>query len=205
MISAQDAQSIVLQRVDDAADEDDLDRIVIQSCELSERGDYWVIRANSKAYVIYGMQERCYVGVNAYLVSTTTGTLDIVGSGQSLESYLQDRYDLAAAGDNHYVLGPAFGRSDKAALLHLHQQLECRLQDAIRLLSAPQNAWITGQLSTLQMASKILQQRGIEVCIVLCPEVGSAIKIESNVWHWEALKAEFHRLIHSLTHLPART
>jgi len=45
------------------------ERFVIQSCELSANGDYWVIRSNSKDYVVLGMTEFWHVGVKAHLIN----------------------------------------------------------------------------------------------------------------------------------------
>ena len=105
MIAEEDAKAIILDMLNSREHKD---TFVIQSCALSPRGDYWIIRANSEDYVLRGMGEKCYVGVNAHLVSTLTGDTELVGSAASVESYLQDKYDLAAAGDQHYVLAPAF-------------------------------------------------------------------------------------------------
>jgi len=99
MITSEDAQAAVLTRVNSAAHVLCRDTFVIQSCVLSARSDYWIVRANSEDFVLRGMGEKQYVGVNAYLVSTVAGSIEIVGSGQSVESYLQDKYDVEAAGD----------------------------------------------------------------------------------------------------------
>ncbi|TPG93310.1 hypothetical protein EAH72_20475 [Pseudomonas caspiana] len=40
------------------------ERFVIQSCELSANGDYWVIRSNSEDYVVHGMTEFCAPAVD---------------------------------------------------------------------------------------------------------------------------------------------
>jgi hypothetical protein len=166
VIAEEDAKAIILDMLNSREHQD---TFVIQSCALSPRGDYWIIRANSEDYVLRGMGEKCYVGVNAHLVSTLTGDTELVGSAASVESYLQDKYDLAAAGDQHYVLAPAFAREEKAALVNLRQKLSCSYPEALRLMEAPQKAWITGRLSTLKTAQELLQQNGISVMIELRP------------------------------------
>jgi hypothetical protein len=148
------------------------------------------------------MVEKQYVGVNAYLVSSVSGNVELVGSAQSVESFLQDRYDAEAAEDEHYVLGPIFTRYEKTALVNLRQKLECSFQDAMLLISAPQSAWITGSLATLKNAKELLEQQEINVSIQLHPEIASAIEIDNSVSDWNAMKTELHRLIHILTHRP---
>lgn len=202
MITAEDAHAIVLSRTNSAPSDVCRDIFVIQSCELSARRDYWIVRANSEDFVHRGMVEKQYVGVNAYLVSSVSGNVEFVGSGQSVEGFLQDSYDAEAAGDEHYVLGPIFTRYEKTALVNLRQKLECSFQDTILLISAPQSAWITGSLGTLKNAKELLEQQDINVSIQLHPEIASAIEIDNSVSDWSAMKTELHRLIHILTHRP---
>jgi len=91
-------------------------------------------------------------------------------------------------------------RSEKTALINLRQKLECSFQEAILLVSAPQSAWITGSLSMLKHAKELLQEQSIDVDIRLQSDIANAIEIDHSVWHWGALKTEFHRLMHILTH-----
>lgn len=202
MISAEDAQAIVLSRINSAPDDVFRDIFAIQSCELSARRDYWIVRANSEDFVCRGIGEKQYVGVNAYLVSSVSGNLEIVGSGQSVENFLQDRYDTEAACGKYYVLVPNFTRHEKTALVNLRKKLECTFQEAILLISAPQNPWITGSLGTLKTAKKILERQDINVSIQLLSEISNAIEIDDGVWHWSALKTELRRLIRNLSHRP---
>src|SRR3990167_7401021 len=102
MINEEQAKAFVLHRCE--AFTQGRERFAVQSCTLSSKGDYWVVRANSEDFVLRGIQELCYVGANAHLVHTTSGDIETVGSGQSVEQYLEDKYDLIEAGDKHYVL-----------------------------------------------------------------------------------------------------
>jgi hypothetical protein len=187
MIDADQAKSIVLRRSE--ASSQSGDRFAIQSCVLSDRGDYWIVRANSEDFVVRGVQERQYVGANAHLVNAKSGAVETVGSGQSVEQYLKDKYDVAVAGDNHYVLVCGFDNSDKASVIHLRQKLDCTLQIAVQLTSEPSRVWLYGKRSALLHAQELLQREGIATNIQLQAKTGSAVWIDHSVWHWEAVKA----------------
>lgn len=100
MIDKETAQSIVLQFCQDNALDSNQDLFVIQSCELSPNRDYWVICCNTEDYVVRGVIEHCYVGVSAYLVDTTSGAIEKVGSAQNWRQYLQDKYNLQPVGES---------------------------------------------------------------------------------------------------------
>lgn len=186
-VNADQAKAIVLRLCEAPSPEGD--RFAIQSCTLSAKGDYWIVRANSEDFVVRGMEERRYVGANAHLVNTTTGDVETVGSGISLEDYLQDKYDLAKAEGKHYVLGPEFDRSDKAAVVRLRQKLECSLQRAMQLASPDMRCWLTGKRRTLQHAQAMLRREGIAASIQLLADPGVAARIDDSVGHWNALKS----------------
>jgi len=191
MINEAQAKALVLNRCDTFSQ--DGERFAVQSCTLSPKGDYWIIRANSEDFVLRGIQERCYVGVNAHLVDTASGCIETVGSAQSVEQYLEDKYDLTEAGDKHYVLEPSFGRDDKATTILLRQKLDCSVQRAIELLSPASRRWLTGKKSTLRKAQSLLAQEGISTSIQLQVAPGSALNIDDSVWYWEELKALLNR------------
>ncbi|MBP7451595.1 MAG: hypothetical protein KA914_02240 [Ottowia sp.] len=192
MIDADQAKALVLRRSEAACQ--GRDRFVIQSCTLSEHGHYWVIRANSEDFVVRGILERCYVGVNAYLVNTASGEIETVGSGQSVEQDLEDKYDAIVAGAKHYVLGPNFDKTDKAAVIRLRQKLECSLQRAMHLVSPESGCWLIGKRRTLSNAQAMLQHEGIATSIQLQESPGSAVPIDDSVWHWNALKSALNRM-----------
>jgi hypothetical protein len=184
VITAEDAKSIILRR--SRTDEDGL-QLAIQSCELSPHGDFWVIRANSEDYVIRGMWERLLVGVSAYLVNVNDGTVTVVGSGQSWQELLQDKYDADAAGAMQYVLEPTFSRDDKMAVINLRQRLECSLQSALEMLSPDHRQWFTGSRGLLLNVREKLKEKGIETAIVLLPSAEGAIGVGRSMWHWDAI------------------
>ncbi|WP_051517025.1 hypothetical protein [Herbaspirillum sp. RV1423] len=192
MIDAEQAKTLVLRRSE--ASSHGRERFAIQSCTLSERGDYWVIRANSEDFVVRGIQERCYVGVNAHLVNTVSGQIETVGSGRSVDQYLEDKYDAAAAGAMQYVLGPAFGKDDKRAVIRLRQKLECSLQQAIKLVLPESSNWIIGTRRTLLHMQAMLLREGIATNIQLRKSPISAESIDDSVWHWDALKLALNRV-----------
>ncbi len=184
MISEDDAKSIVLKLCNaDAGGE----KFVIQSCKASPRGDYWIVRSNSEAYVIHGDFERCYVGVSARLVNAITGEVETVGSGSSWQEYLQDKYDVEIAAGLHYVLEPAFDVKDKAALVNLRQRLVRSYQETIALVSPEHRHWLTGKLRVLKIAQTLLKEQGIEASICLREKTLGAALIDERIWHWEAL------------------
>ena len=184
MISAEDARSTVLRLCEDSAPGE---RFTIQSCDLSPRGDYWVVCCNSEDYVVHGMFDRCYVGVSAHLVSVASGDVETVGSAQSWLEYLQDKYDLVAAAGAYYVLEPTFDRMDKAALINLRQKLSCSMQDAIAMLASGRRQWLTGNLRLLRRTQDILRDKGIGTAIVLHPAPLAATTIDERSWYWDAV------------------
>ncbi len=195
MLSAQQASAIVLALHDGTLRDGKPERFVIQSCELSANGDYWVVRSNSEDYVVHGMEQYCYVGVNAHLVDVVTGATEIVGSCFSVDEYLQDQYDLRAAAGNLYVLTPAFARDDKPAMVNLRQKLACTYPEVQTLLSGEQRQWLTGTRRHLQDAQRLLADQGIATHIELQPEAAGAISIGVECWHLDAvLKALRNRL-----------
>ncbi|MBB5943504.1 hypothetical protein [Xanthomonas sp. 3307] len=192
MIKADQAKALVLHCYEASCE--GRERFAIQSCTLSERGDYWIVRANSEDFVLRGIQERCYVGINAHLVNTTSGEIEIVGSGQCLDEYLQDKCDAANAGASHYVLCPDFDTSDKASVIRLRQRLECSLQRAIQLASPEFGCWLTGKRRMLSNAKEMLQNEGIAVRIRLLENPRCAVTIENYILHWTELRSALNRV-----------
>lgn len=187
MIDVEQAKAIVLSKCESFSRSGE--RFAIQSCVLSERGDYWIVRANSEDFVLRGIQERQYVGVNAYLVNTSSGEVEAIGSRQNVQQHLNDRYDLAAAGDGYYVLACAIDPEDKAAIVHLKRRLGCTLQRAVHLTSAEFRGWLYGKRSALLHAQALLEREGISVVIQLMEETGCAVQIDHPLPHWDALKS----------------
>lgn len=185
LIDAAQAQAIVLRLCEESGNE----KFAIQSCEFSARGNCWIVRANSADYVLHGRAEHCYVGVNAYLVDGQSGSIEIVGSGRSVEHYLQDKEDLRAAGGQSYVLGPAFDSANKAKVIRLRQAVACPSGLALQMLAPQNRAWLTGALQVLKDAQSMLETQDIPTQIILQPDPGRAVEIDHRVWHWEALKA----------------
>ncbi|WP_185814679.1 hypothetical protein [Xanthomonas sp. SS] len=185
MITADRARETVLRLCESDSEE----RFAIQSCELSPRGDYWVVRCNSEEYIVHGFFGSCYVGVSAYLVNASSGHVEIVGSGQSWQQYLQDKYDLEVANGAHYIIRPTFDRTDKTAFVNLRKRLERSLQESIRLVSPENNHWLTGRLRPLENARELLKEKGISVDVVLRKDTSGAIEINESDLHWDALKS----------------
>lgn len=194
-LTADQACAIVLALFDGAMRDGKPERFVIQNCELSANGDYWVIRCNSEDYVVHGMTEFCYVGVNAHLINVFTGEREMVVSCITVEEYLQDKYDLKAAAGKQYVLTPALDRADKPALINLRQKLQCTYPQTLALLTGQQRLWLTGTRMLLKNAQRLLGEQGITTQIELLPDAGEAVVISVETWHIEAvLKAVRKRL-----------
>ena len=181
MVSELDARNRVLSRVGRS------EPFAVQSCVLSSRGDYWVIRANSAALVLHGDTSRRYVGVNAYLIDAHSGEFEIVPSYASAEHYLQDKYDVLEAAGRPYVLCAGFARQDRKAIIALRQKLECPLRRAL-LLAEPAHPWLTGKRSVLQHAQKLLADQGVASVVTLVDDPTDAPRIDDSVWHWQVLR-----------------
>ena len=193
-LTAEQACEIVLGLSDNVMRDGKPVRFVIQSCELSANGDYWVIRSNSEDYVVHGMTEYCYVGVNAHLINVRTGEHDTV-VGWSVDEHLQDKYDLGAASGKPYVLIPIIDRSDKTALVNLRRKLQCTYPQTLALLTGEQRLWLTGKRRILEDAQRMLFEQGINTQIELVADAGEAIAIDVETWYTEAvLKAVRKRL-----------
>ncbi|WP_256261834.1 hypothetical protein [Pseudomonas gingeri] len=196
MLSAQQACTIVLGLYDGVLRDGEPERFVIQSCELSANGDYWVVRSNSEDCVVRGMTEYCYVGVDAHLVDVISGAIETVASGGSVEEYLQDLYDLGAAAGHLYVLTPAFFVDDKPATINLRQKLACTYPQMLTLLSGERRQWLTGRRRHLQDAQRLLADHGVATNVELLPDAAGAICIGVEHWHIDAvLKAIRNRLL----------
>ncbi|MBK5512558.1 hypothetical protein [Pseudomonas sp. TH15] len=194
-LTADQACAIVLALFDGAMRDGKPERFVIQNCELSANGDYWVIRCNSEDYVVHGMTEFCYVGVNAHLINVFTGEREMVVSCITVEEYLQDKYDLEAAAGKQYVLTPALDRADKPALINLRQKLQCTYPQTLALLTGQQRLWLTGTRMLLKNTQRLLGEQSITTQIELLPDAGEAVVIGVETWHIEAvLKAVRKRL-----------
>jgi hypothetical protein len=192
MIPADQATALVLKRSEAASL--NRERFAVQSCALSVRGDYWIVRINSEDFVLRHIGERQYVGVNAHLVDTSSGQIEIVGSGQSVEQYLEDKYDIATAGGKQYVLEASIDRSDKRSVIRLRQKLEISLQRAMQLVSPESRGWLTGKRRTLSCAQAMLQREGIATTVELREDPGVAVAIDDSVWHWKALVSALSRI-----------
>jgi len=184
MVTEADAKRSVLSRMQGASESE---AFAVQSCALTPLRDYWIVRANSAGYVLNGDLARCYVGVNAYLVDTRTGEIEVVGSGATVDQYLQDKYDLREAAGRHYVLCAGFSADDKRAIIRLRQKLECSLQRA-RMLSERNRPWATSARRTLVMAQELLQKQAVSTLITLVDDPLDARPIDTGIWHWDALK-----------------
>lgn len=194
MIDADAAQAMILRFCEGDTQSPHYMKHAIQCCVLSERGDYWIIRANSEAYVVHGRSEYCYVGVNAFLLDVVSGEIETVVSGNRVSHYLQDKYDIRNAAGQAYVLEPAFERSDKAAVVRLRQTLACRLPHALALLSPEHRSWLTGRRRVMQWAQRELVAKGVATEVMLRRGSGGALYIPEQIWHWDLLLAELKRL-----------
>lgn len=191
MITSQQARDIVLNHCHSSPCDE---RFVIYFCELSAKQDFWIIRCNSERYVIYNQLEHCYVGVNAYLVDTYTGKIDIVGSGQNVEDFLQDIYDAQAAGSQFYLLRPIFSKENKIALLNLKQWLGYGYTDTVNLLTINKN-WFTGKRRNLQHVQILLNKRDINTEIILADKTEGIVIIDNSTWFEEDIRRELRKVI----------
>ncbi|WP_339414423.1 hypothetical protein [Pseudomonas sp. EA_35y_Pfl2_R5] len=193
MLSAQQASAIALDFHKGSIRDGRPEQFVIQSCELSANGDYWVIRCNTEDCVVHGKTEYCYVGVNAHLVEVRSGALETVASCFSVEEYLQDKDDLHAAVGNSYVLGPSFSSENKAAVINLRHKLACSYQDSLALLSGAGRQWLTGKRRYLEDVQRLLTIEGIATDIELQVHPKDAITIGPETWHIDAVLKAIHR------------
>ena len=194
MINADTAQAMILRFCEGDPQSPHYVKHAIQCCVLSERGDYWIIRANSEAYVVHGRSEFCYVGVNAFLLDVLSGEIETVVSRNRVSDYLQDKYDVRDADGQAYVLEPAFDLTDKAAVIRLRQTLDCRLSLALALLSPEHRSWLTGQRRVMQWAQREFTAKGVATEVMLRLGTGGALYIPEQIWHWDLLLAELKRL-----------
>lgn len=167
--------------------------LVIMSCELSERGDFWVIVANTEDYVSHGKLEAMLLGVNAYLVHVGTGAITVVGSAQRWEDVIEGLHDLEVAAGQFYVLVSTGDQDDKRETIRLHQRLACSLRDARYLLSPAGQHWLTGTRRALAAAQALLHAQGIATEVVLRPDAGGAIVLESAEVTWPVVSEHICR------------
>ncbi|NHZ96239.1 hypothetical protein [Massilia sp. CCM 8734] len=189
MISSETAQAMVLRRSEGDPSSSRHEKFAVQSCQLSRQGDYWIVCVNTAAYVVHGRAEHCLVGVNAHLVDVISGQIETVASCRPVEDYLQDKYDVRRAAGMHYMLTPAFDRTDKVAVIRIRQAFGCSMQEAMKLASPEHHCWLTGPRRVLQWAQGELTLKNIVTDIVLAPDAAHAVDIDGSIWHWDLLKA----------------
>lgn len=182
MLTRQKIESLVLRlcSTDEAP-------FAIQSCERSPDSAYWVVRANDAQYVFHGRTEFCHVGVNAYLVDSFSGEIEVVGSNCSVEQYLVDKKDLLLAGQKKYVLYPAFDGYDPKWVIHLHRKIGCSLPDA-RRLARNTEWWLTGKKRVLEVARDLFAREGISVNVTLAVNAGVAQVLSDGPLFWDDIK-----------------
>ena len=182
MLTSEQAQTVVLNQVNNPnrqCTDDEL--FVVSYCRLSPRKDFWVISANSKAYIIDGDQSKCYVGVGAYLVDVESGDLTIVGSGQSLNDYFQDMYDDRTANGKVYLLRSGYNSLPKAEVITLKNLLGCDLKESRELLIGSSKDWVYGKNRVLVKFQNYLIDKGIKTEITLSKETKNAIELK-DLW-----------------------
>lgn len=186
MYSELEARQKVLDFVNSGSAERE-DEFVVSSIHLSEHSDYWIVTANSRAYVEEGDISRCYVGVSAYMLNTESGEIEIIGSAQSPQIFLQDKYDLRRAGSQSYVLVCSHDKYDKRAIINFHQVFKCPLQKAIKLIRERRD-WFTGKKRFLVEAQNLLAQKGIKTIVELKSQTLATSTIKSEIIWWEAME-----------------
>ncbi|NHZ34029.1 hypothetical protein [Massilia rubra] len=189
MISSDMAQAMVLRRSEGDPSSARYEKFAVQSCQLSRQGDYWIVCVNTAAYVLHGRAERCLVGANAHLVDVISGQIETVASCRPVEDYLQDKYDVRRAAGMHYMLTPAFDRTDKVAVIRIRQAFGCSMREAMKLASPEHHCWLTGPRRVLRWAQGELTLKNIVTDIILAPDAEDAVDIDDSIWHWDLLKA----------------
>lgn len=184
MITAEQAKQIILDQYNHDSDENH----VIYYCEISPNQDYWIIRCNTEKSIVYQQLEYLLIGVNAHLVNTETGEVEVVGSGQDVDEYLQDNYDLRQAGTQSYVLIPVFDINNKAVLIKLRQHLQCSFADMHLLFSTKPQVGFTGTRRQLQHIQQQLNLFNISSNINLTPPPVKALIMNDANWHYEDSK-----------------
>ena len=154
----------------------------ISSCELDSRGRYWVIFANTRAWVVYGDGGRCLVGVSAYLIEVSTGELTVLGSGSDWRTYLEDLYDREETGGAYRVLISDHEVNDKRAIIRLHQRLGCSLGDARWLLSEANRSWFTGTRRVLTDAQAMFASLDMRTHLEVRDDPQQAVELLGPVW-----------------------
>ncbi len=187
MYNETQAKEKVLELVNKPGRGHDEDEFVISSIRLSENRDYWVVHANSKAYVEFGDSSRCYVGVGAYMVDSITGQIEIVGSAESPEQFIQDKYDLKKANGKSYILTCNHDIKDKKAIVNIHQVFNCPLNKAKYLLRENRN-WFSGKKRHLEQVQSFMNSKGIKTEIKLADLDSAIASINSEVIWWEAME-----------------
>lgn len=125
------------------------------------------------------------VGINAHLVNTETGEIEIVGSGQSVDDYLQDKYDLHKASDQAYVLIPYINWKNNKKIIKLKQWLQCSYED-LKLLSKPQHLYgLTSYRRGLAAVQNYLLSKQITSEIKLMTQPINAMRLKNDIYYIE--------------------
>lgn len=184
MVTEEHAKQIILNLHNHDSDE----KYVIYYCEISQNQDYWIIRCNTEKGIIYQQFEHLLIGVNAHLVNTQNGEVEIIGSNQDVDEYLQDKHDLHEAGNKSYVLIPTFDINHKMLLIKLRQSLHCSYADIILLFSTQPQPGFTGTRRQLQYVQQRLKTLSITSDIHLILPPVKALIINAANWYDKDIK-----------------
>lgn len=181
-ISAEKTKTMILDLYHHTNPHDSVEKYVIYYCELSPNKNYWIIRCNTEKAIIFQQFEYMLVGVNAHLVNTKTGEIEIVGRGQNIDDYLQDKYDLHKAGEQSYVLIPYINWKNSKKIIKLKQWLQCSYED-LKLLSKPQHLYgLTSYRRGLATIQNYLLSKQIISEIKLMTQPIAAMRLKNDIY-----------------------
>lgn len=162
MICREEAEKRVIAQLDAERWPDQMeDFFVIQSSDLSADGGFWIIRANSDAYVNHGDFGRMYIGASCYLVDVETGDITGVGSLGNSDDVIQDILDERKACGAVYMLGSACVTADSQTLQTFRKTFICGILFARELIAGSRRDWFSGKKRILLQLQRELESLGL--------------------------------------------
>lgn len=168
MLTFKQAKQLILDNFSKNPNQSPMEDWVIYHSACCEYSDYYYITGNSRGYLEYDKPEYCLVGANGFLVHKINQNIIHLSNSMSPKQYINDIQDEQNANGKYYVLQyvlPENPNEHKTDLLKLKKLFSCHYTQAKALQRQP--FWLSTRLTTLQIISQELSDKGINNQIVL--------------------------------------
>lgn len=187
MLTLKQTKQLILEKFSINPNQDPMTDWVIYHSACREYSDYYYIVGNSRGYLEYNKPEYCLVGSNGFLVHKINHNIICLSNSMSPEQYINDIQDEQNANGKYYVLQyllPKNPNECKTDLLKLKKLFSCHYTQAKTFQNQP--FWLSTRLTTLQIISQELSDKGINNQIVLLDT------LYDHTIYWQYDCGEYH-------------